>query len=314
MNFPRRLRKKEIQDLGFGNNISQNKDRIISDDGSFNIQRKGLQNFSIPNIYHYLITISWGKFFLLITISFLLANIFFGGIYAFIGEEALAFPPDKDLNNPFIRGFFFSVQTITTIGFGHIAPIGLTANTIVTFESMIGLFAQALGTGLLFARFSRPTARVKFSPNAIITPFQGGKALMFRIVNLNHNELIEMQAKVLFTYTENKDEKSKKGYYGLDLERSKIAFFPMAWTIVHPIDEKSPLWGKTEKELEEMNAEFLVLLTGTEETFAQMVHSRNSYKYYEIEWNVKFANIMGKDEFGNIFVDVNKLHETEKVR
>ncbi len=313
MNFPRRLRKKEIQDLGFGNNLSQNQDRIISDDGSFNIQRKGLQHFSIANIYHYLITISWSKFFFLTTVTFLIANIFFGGVYAFIGEEALSFPPDKDLENPFLRGFFFSVQTITTIGFGHIAPIGLTANTIVTFESMIGLFAQALGTGLLFARFSRPTAKIRFSKNAIIAPFQNGKALMFRIVNLNHNELIEMQAKLLFTYTEKKNGKTKRGYYGLNLERSKIAFFPMAWTIVHPIDEKSPLWEKTEKELEEMNAEFLVLLTGTEETFAQMVHSRNSYKFNEVKWNVKFANVMEKDEFGNVFVDVNKLHKTEKV-
>src|SRR5581483_2590983 len=162
----------------------------------------------------------------------------------------------------FWRAFFFSVETLATIGYGEVSPNGMPAHFVMTVESLVGLLGFALGTGILFARFSRPTAAVVFSSKAVVAPYRGMTAFMFRITNARTNQLVELEAKVLFSYLDG----SSRKYHQLDLERTKVVFFPLSWTIVHPINEKSPMFGMTHEEFVAREAEFMILLTGIDET------------------------------------------------
>jgi inward rectifier potassium channel len=177
----------------------------------------------------------------------------------------------------------------------------------VTVESLVGLLGFALATGLLFARFSRPTAKIVFSERALISPYQDGTAFEFRIVNSRNNQLIEVECKVLFTRFP--AENAVRQFVSLNLERSRVTFFPLSWTIVHPIDGDSPLHGLTREDLLSTEAEFLILLTGFDETFSQTVHTRSSYKATEIEWGAAFETMFktpGAD--GSVRIDVGRLH------
>jgi inward rectifier potassium channel len=209
---------------------------------------------------------------------------------------------------PFWRAFFFSVETLATIGYGNIAPSSMPAHLVMTSESLTGLFVFALGTGIMFARFSRPTAAIVFSSRAVVAPYRGHTAFMFRVTNGRSNQLVELEAKVLYSRIEG----SLRRYDEVRLERSRVTFFPLSWTVVHPIDEKSPMQGVTHEQLVEMDAEFLILLTGTDETFSQVVHARSSYKPEEIIFGEKFVNIYNPiDEKGVVSINVRKLSETE---
>src|SRR5204862_7044209 len=178
-------------------------------------------------------------------------------------------------------------------GYGQIGPNGLAANLLVTVEALVGLMYQALATGLLFARFARPTASIIFSRNAIVAPYAGIQSLQFRIANRRRrNEIVQLEATVLYTAFEtNGDGRVVRRYRLLPLERNKVTFFPLSWTIVHPIDEASPLAGKSRENLEEVQAEILELLTGVDETYEQTVHARTSYRADEIIWNAKFRSV-----------------------
>jgi inward rectifier potassium channel len=177
---------------------------------------------------------------------------------------------------------------------------------------LVGLLGFALATGLLFARFSRPTAKIIFSERAVVAPYRGITAFEFRIANARRNQLIEVEAKVLFARFEDSDGNSIRRFYTLALERNKVVFFPLSWTIVHPIDEASPLFGLTAADLTATNAEFLVLLTGIDETFSQTVHARSSYQADEVIWNAKFSSIFKKGGKGNtLSIDVRRLHLIE---
>ncbi len=215
----------------------------------------------------------------------------------------------------FSRAFFFSIQTFATIGYGEIAPNGVAANLVVTVEALVGLMYQALATGLLFARFTRPTAALVFSRNAIVGPYASGDGLMFRIVNSRRNEIIELEAKVLFSAMEDDGRGGQvRRYTPLSLERNKVTFFPLSWTIVHPIDGASPLSGRTAEELERSEAEILVLLSGVDEALEQTVHVRSSYRADEIIWHARFRSMFLQQEGRKrVTVDINRIHEIERV-
>src|SRR5262249_3235644 len=155
-----------------------------------------------------------------------------------------------------------------------------------------------LATGILFARFSRPTARILFSKQAVMAPFRDGQAWMFRITNARSNQLIELSATVMYAQFEESEGQPIRRFYPLPLELSKVTFFSLSWTIVHPINEDSPLYGLTEADLRARDAEFLILLTGTDETFSQIVNARSSYKFDEVVWGAKFASIYNKPRPG----------------
>jgi inward rectifier potassium channel len=252
---------------------------------------------------------SWTRFLVTVLTYYVAVNAAFGLAYASIGPNALA-SSDPSLGSGFVRGFFFSVETFSTVGYGNISPRGLAAHSTVLVEILTGLMSITLATGMLFARIARPTARIAFSRTAVIAPYRGITALEFRIANVRRNQILELQAKVSLSRIEG----GARRFHTLDLERSSVAFFPLSWTVVHPIDERSPLRGETEESLRASDAELLILLTGIDETFAQSVHARSSYKHDEIVWNAKFVNILSAPEGGrSIAIDVGQIHEIETV-
>src|SRR5262245_52286735 len=171
------------------------------------------------------------------------------------------------LGGRFSQAFFFSIQTFATIGYGQVGPNGIAANLIVTIEALVGMMYQALATGLLFGRFARPRADILFSRMAVVAPYNDGYSLQFRIANLRRNEIIELEAQVLYSAMEPDGRGGTvRRYTRLALERNKVVFFPLSWTIVHPIDAASPLYGKSQGELRQTGAEILVLLSGIDET------------------------------------------------
>lgn len=213
----------------------------------------------------------------------------------------------------FLEDFFFSVHTVSTVGYGHIVPVTLAANALMTIEAMVGIFTLALGTGLIFARFSRPVARIVFSRQAIIAPYRDMTAFEFRIANRRKSQIIELEAKVLLSrWQVDATGRKKRRFYQLELERSRVTFFPLAWTIVHPIDKDSPLWDVQEDDLAASGAEVLVLLTGIDETFSQMVHARRSYKWDEVIWSQGFRSIFERPTAeAPLAIDVSRIHETK---
>lgn len=300
------------RDLGLGGIMSQQKRlRLLNRDGSFNVGRSRTL-WSRFTSYHALLTMSWSRFIGVIICGYLLANLVFAAIYVLCGPGTLQSSAESNLHSRFLQAFFFSVHTFSTIGYGNTVPIGVLANVMVTVESLTSLLGFAIATGLVFSRFSRPVARIMFSNVAVIAPYQGITAFEFRIVNTGVNQIIELGARVLFSRFEEKEGVPLRRYYPLNLERDKVAFFPLVWTVVHPIDLNSPLYGATQKELIESEAEFLVLLTGTDETFSQTVHARSSYRSDEIVWNAKFVNVYSGADSG-LTVDFDSFHRVEKV-
>ncbi|MEO5589209.1 MAG: ion channel [Gemmatimonadaceae bacterium] len=300
---------QEYRDLGFGSIIGgANEKRLLNRDGTFNPRREGLRFLSTINGYHIFLTISWKLFFSAVVSGYLLINVGFAFAYLACGPGAIAGQEAALLGGEFARAFFFSVETLGTIGYGSIYPVGMMANMIVTGESLVGLIMLALGTGILFARFSRPTASIVFSKRAVVAPYRNMTGFMFRLTNGRANQLIELEAKVLYSRLEGGSRK----YDQLTLERKSLVFFPLSWTIVHPIDENSPLYGATAEEMEERDAEFLVLLSGVDETFSQTVHARTSFKPHEIRFGEQFVNIYKPvTADGTVRIDVRKLGRTE---
>jgi len=301
------------RDLGFGSVVAgQSRERLLNADGTFNVRRTGMPVLTSLSLYHTLLTMKWRTFLLLVLLLYFLSNIAFGAMYASFGSAALVDTSSEPMMNLFIRGFFFSVQTFATIGYGTIHPVGIVPNLLVTIESYYSLIANALITGVVFARFARPTARVIFSDVAVIAPYHDIEGLMFRLVNGRNNQLIEVDIKVLFARFVNENGRTVRRFDFLELERKNVTFLPLALTVVHPILEDSPLKGLTQADLIRTDAELLILLTATDETFAQVVHTRSSYKPHEIRCGHKFVSIYNEVEDGEpISIDIRKLSKIE---
>lgn len=303
--------QEEKGDLGFGAVVSaRSGPRLLNHDGTFNVRRSGLAWAEAVSLYHSALVQRWPAFLGWVAVFYIGINLLFAVAYLACGANALAGPGIATMGGPLTRAFFFSVETFATIGYGHIVPNGLVANALVSVEAFVGLLAQALITGLLFARFARPTAAVRFSRSAVVAPFRDGQALMIRMANRRKNELIELAATLTYSYMERVNETPVRRYRALPLDRSTVTFFPLAWTIVHPITTDSPLWGLTREQLLEREAEFLLLLRGVDDTFAATVHARTSYRAEQIVWNARFANIFSApDDRGTLSVDISRLDE-----
>jgi inward rectifier potassium channel len=298
------------RDLGFGAVVTrESRRRLLNRDGSFNVVREGLSFFASLSPYHFLLTVSWPRFLALVAGFYMAANVVFGLAYFACGPGALSGLDAVTPGQRLAASFFFSVQTFATIGYGQIAPSGLAANLLVTLESLVGLLGFALATGILFARFSRPTAHILFSESAVIAPYRGITAFEFRIANGRSNQILELVAEVLLSRF--RDDGGRE-FLPLKLERDRVTFLPLSWTIVHPIDAASPLYGLTEEDLAETGAEFLILLEGVDETFSQAVQARSSYRASEVVWGAKFANIFNPPTpDGVLSIDVGRLHQIE---
>lgn len=307
------------QDLGFGSKIGKASKRMINQDGSFNVRRIG-GGLGAFHPYQYLISISWTKFNLVVAIFYFSINSLFSGLYILAGIHNLTGTPEMGIAMPgwledFLHAFFFSMQTFTTVGYGSISPMGFATNMIAGLEALCGLMAFALITGVLYGRFSRATAKIKYSKEALIAPYQNINAFMFRTINRRQNQLIELSVVVTMSWYEKVGNDFKQKFAPLPLERDKVTLFPLSWTIVHPITPESPLYGKNQREMEQMNVEFMIMIQGFDDTFAQIVHSRTSYKYFDLAWGRKFDMIYHTDEeTGMIVVEVDKVDQHSEAR
>ena len=313
--FGMRSSKREDadKDLGFGAAVaSSSAERLLNRDGSFNSRREGLPFIRSLHLFDLFLTMSWPRFSLLVAMTYLVTNTF-AAAYVILGPGALEGALDAGRTDSFPRAFFFSVHTLSTVGYGHIVPASTAANILMTLESMFGLFGIALTTGLVFARFARPVAKILFSANAIVAPYRDGHGLMFRIANQRSTQIIELEATVVFSRMVDEDGRSSRRFYPLPLERDKVVFFPLAWTVVHPIDKKSPLYELTSEECMRADAEIMVLLKGIDETFSQMVHTRSSFKAREIIWSAKFADIYLREGLNIVGIDIGRLSELQQI-
>ena len=238
-----------------------------------------------------------------------LVNTLFASIYSLIGIENLTGIHGLSPFEQFMEAFFFSAQTITTLGYGQVAPLGLLANIVAAIESLLGLLFFALATGLFYGRFSKPISKIKFSQKAIIAPYQDINGFMFRLVNPQKNELLDVEINVSVSMKRKNSE--LRDFHILDLERDNVRFFPSMWTVVHPIDKNSPLSELSKSDYFEKDLEFIAMLKAFDESSGQMVYSRSSYKPEEIEWGQKFVYAAKRDN-GKLLVDVSRINESEK--
>ena len=307
-------RKTEEKELGFGTKTSVQKTRLINKDGGFNIDRIEVSRWGSMSIYHALITMSWRKFNLIIFIYFITINLFFACCYFFAGIDGLRGVEATTKGNQFLEAFFFSSQTFSTVGFGRLSPGNNITSSIAAIESLIGLLGFALATGLLYGRFSRPKASIIYSKNAIIAPFKGATAFQFRLANkMRNSQITDMNCRITLSKLEIENGVATRRFRPLELELSNIIFFPMTWTINHPIDENSPLYGMNEKDLKDADVEFLISLNGFDDTFSQTVNNRFSYMHDELIYGAKWISVFGQNKKGQTSQDLNKLDKYELV-
>jgi inward rectifier potassium channel len=286
--------------------------RIINRDGSFNVHRRGV-SFWNKDIYHYLINAPWPKFFGIMIAGYFAINFLFATVYFMVGAETLHGANTSTPLREYLSAFFFSAQTFTTVGYGGIDPEGLGANVVASIEAAIGLLGFAMAAALFYGRFSRPNSRLVFSRHAVIAPYEGMTSLQFRVVNERPNLMMELEARVLLMTVESTDGDLKRVYRGLDLERANIQFLPLTWTVVHPVTETSPLFGKTQQELAELQAEILILIKGYDDTFNQYVHARCSYRHEDILWGARFRPAFRVDPEGGMVVEIDRVHDVEPI-
>jgi inward rectifier potassium channel len=286
--------------------------RVINKDGDFNVYRTGFTWRDI-HPYLFLVNLRWPRFLLAMLAAYLVLNTIFAALYMLIGADCVYGARTHSTWMSFVNVMFFSSHTLTTVGYGNMYPVGVAANTLASFEAFTGLLVFALATGLMFGRFARPSARIGFSPTMVVAPYGDGRALEFRVVNRRPNNLIDLEARLTLMTVENVNGRLGRKYTALELERPQVLFFPLTWTVVHPIDENSPLHGKTLEHLQELQAEVLVMMKGFDDTFGQTVHARYSYRYDEITWGARFVAAFDFDEEGNMHVEVNKVGLLEPV-
>jgi len=283
---------------------------IVKRDGRFNIEGLDKWYSYWREPYHLLITIPWSGFLALISLGYFATNFLFALLYL-AGGDCIA----NARHGSFSDAFFFSIQTMDTIGYGMMYPRTLYANIVVTIEALIGLLAVAMGTGLAFARFSRPTARVLFSRVAVIAPYDGVPTLMFRAANQRRNQILEAQLRVRLVRDEvNQEGEFLRRFYDLKLVRSQNPVFSLSWTAMHPIDEHSPLNGATPESLAETESMLVITLSGLDETVSQTIYARHTLIALEILWNMRFVDIVSRPKDGHRYIDYSRFHDVTPVQ
>ncbi|AFY70323.1 Ion transport 2 domain protein [Thalassoporum mexicanum PCC 7367] len=273
------------------------------------IVRVGMLRSPWSDVYHQLLVMPWPLFLLGVFVSFLAINSFFALLYLLGGDGISNAEPGS-----FFDAFFFSVQTISTIGYGAMSPQTMYADVLVAIESVTGLSLVAMSTGLMFARFARPSARVTFSHVAVITPHNGTPTLMFRAANHRYNQILEAKLWVVLLRTEvTLEGETIRRFYDLQLVRRESPMFALTWTAMHPITESSPFYGKDLQALEAQETEILVILTGLDETFGQTIHARHSYGLKQIFWNHRLVDIVSRLPDGRRKVDYRYFHQVEPI-
>ncbi|MBL7999515.1 MAG: potassium transporter [Candidatus Kapabacteria bacterium] len=298
-------------DPGIGQKFDGSLGRLIDDEGAFNVRR-----FNAPikskNPYLYLMSVEWRLFFAIIFSGFIGINLFFALLYWSVGAEKITGADTSSITSSFLSAFYFSVHTFTTVGYGNMSPQGFLMNMIGVFEIFIGVLYVALITGLLYGRFSRPNAYIVYSDNVLVSPYQEMNALMFRIANARDYHITSINAEVWLSFDQIQNNRKERAYRKLKLERDSLTFFPFTWTVVHPIDDASPLHAKTLSDMKDMNLQLLILIRGHDDTFSQQVHSRFSYTTEHLHWGGKFTMAYQVAHDGAVEVFLDKINDFEQ--
>ena len=301
-------------DLGFGRFVVKTvRGRFLNRDGQPNSKKYGLRAQRTMRLYLAALATTWPAFLGWMLGALLLVNGFFAIAYTALGDGALRGTDQVGLDDPFMRAFTFSIGVFTTTGTGPMHAYGPTANWLVDLESFLGPTLLVVAFGVMIARLMRPRIRLGFSESAIVAPYEGGRGLMFRIVNLRPSDLSDIKARVNLIWYEEIDGVRERNFHELELERDSVELFTLHWTIVHPITARSPLAGITPEKLAAAQAEFLIFISALEETFSTRVTTRTSYIWDEVRWDVKFASIFANGPDGVIAIDVERLSRTERL-
>lgn len=261
------------------------------------------------DIYHWVLALSWPKFVAFISSVYLAINLIFAALYA-TGNNCI----DGLQHGQLLDAFFFSVETLATVGYGHMFPVTLYGHFLTTLEIMTGMFWLAVITGLIFVRFSRPTARIEFSRNVAIAPFDGQPNLMIRVANLRHHSMVEAEFRIMFMRDEAiLEDPAFRKFYQLKLVFDRLIMFPTVLTLRHVIDETSPLYGETAESLEASDGRFGVSIVCIETVIPATVESHRDYTWKDVRFGEHFVDIYRPTADGRLSVDYGRLHETEPV-
>ncbi|RBL88064.1 ion channel [Chitinophaga flava] len=300
-------------DTGFGTNPNGYGGRFVNRDGSFNIRREGRPFWDRFSVYYMLLNLSAWKFICVILLFYFTINLFYTGIYWMIGTDQLQGIIGATKWARFKEVFFFSTETFTTVGYGRVNPIGDGANIVAAIEAMSGFLSFAVATGLMYGRFSKPRAHLVFSDNALICPYRETTGLMFRFASYKENQTltnVDVTVTMGLQIVENGAPVYK--FYNLPLERGKIDSLSMNWTVVHPIDDNSPLLGFNADDMRNADVEIYVLVKGFNDIYANTVLQRTSYTYDEILFNRKFVSMYRESDNGR--TTILELHHLNKSR
>jgi inward rectifier potassium channel len=293
-------------DPGFTQQFGAPLRRAIDKDGGFNVRIAG-RRWRDFHPYFHLVSMSWTGFFGIVLAGYIAINLVFAGIYYRLGTDQLAGADAPTAFGRFMNVFFFSSHTLSTVGYGNISPKGMTVNIVASIEALVGVLALAVATGLLFGRISKPSARIGFSDKAVIAPYQDITALEFRVANRRPNILIDAETRILLMTVERNGGAPRRKFEFLKLERDSVLFLATPWTIVHPIDTESPLYGKTAEDLARLQVELLISIKAYDDTFAQSVQQRYSYRHDEFVWGRKFAPSFFIGTEGDLVIELDKL-------
>ena len=308
-----RNKSKFIDNTGFGNNAANESRRLSNKDGSYNVRKIWIPFWQRYSILHTLHKMQTGQFILLVLFYYLLVNTFFACLYYFIGVDQLTgISPGSGWLHEFLQAFFFSAQTITTVGYGQVHPATNLTNLLAALESFTGILTFALITGLIYARFSQPRAYLRFSDHALISPHRGSQALMFRLASYKNNNLTNVTAQVILALHEKDHERPVTQFYNLTLEIGTINTLVSSWTIVHLIDQDSPMHGLTAHDLARQKAELIIQIQGMDDQLFNTVQQKTSYAASEIVFHARFIPIINRSGDGsNTLVDLSKLSNYE---
>jgi len=277
------------------------------DDG-LNVVRTGMTMRWHQDLYHRWVRASWPVFFAGFALVFTGLNLLFAALYA-LDPAGLIQAGGRQSDSVLFKSFIFSVHTIATVGYGNIYPDSTYVNVVVVFEVAIGILVFALTSGLVFARFSIPRARIVFSDVAVVRPFEGWPTLMFRAGNQRNNFIVEASVRVSILRNQTIDGRMMRRFFDLPLIRERSPVFALTWLVMHRIDETSPLFGMTQAEFDAQGDELIVLLTGIDSSVAQPMTARHGYGPGRVLWNHEFADVMRRDDHGRSLIDFSKFHD-----
>ena len=310
-----RPRLKDIDNTGFGANSNVEGGRLLNPDGTANLRKRGIPIWERISVYHTLIRMKSSHFIFFILLFYTTINLIFACLYFFIGIDHLGVANPVNAFRQFMEAFFFSSQTLTTVGYGHMAPYGMLANMVASIESLIGILSFALVTGLIYGRFARPRAYLLFSPNILIAPFKEGKAVMLRMATYKNNHLTDVEANLTLALHVKENGKVVTKFYPLPLQVAKINSLALSWTLVHEINDESPLYNYRKEDVSEAKMEVIVYVKAFDDHFSNIVQQRTSYTYQQVLYGAKFMPMFERTTNGiSTVLELDKINAHEMVK